>query len=92
MIKPEDEWVSPQYVVDLLKVHITTVYRWIHCGKLPAIRLRRNVMRIRKSHVLDLIEESTVVPDVVPGPIGRPRTVEIKAEDLQNLKGSFREC
>jgi excisionase family DNA binding protein len=69
----EDEWVNPQWVADELKVHITTVYRWVHTGKLPAIRICRNLMRIRKSHVLDLIEASTVVADVVSGPIGRPR-------------------
>jgi excisionase family DNA binding protein len=65
MTEPEvnlwPDWVTPQEVADLFKVHITTIYRWVNTGKLPAIRLRRNIMRIRKDHVLDLIEESTVV-------------------------------
>jgi excisionase family DNA binding protein len=69
----DEEWVNPQYVADVLKVHITTVYRWVHTGKLPAIRICRNLMRIRKCHVRNLIEQSAVVPDVTPGPTGRPR-------------------
>jgi len=48
------EWWTPREVSELFRVHITTVYRWIEIGKLPVLRLRRNVYRIKAADVRKL--------------------------------------
>lgn len=51
------EWWSPREVAELYHVHITTIYRWIEIGKLPAVRMRRNIYRIRWEDVAALAEK-----------------------------------
>lgn len=46
------EWWTPVEVANLYRVHKETVYRWIHVGKLPAIRISRNLFRIRREDVM----------------------------------------
>ena len=48
---PNREWWTPREVSDLFRVHITTVYRWINIGKLPAVRISRNLYRIHAGDV-----------------------------------------
>lgn len=54
---PKREWWTPHEVEELYRVHISTIYRWIHIGKLPAVRFRRNLYRIRREDVEALAEK-----------------------------------
>lgn len=54
---PKREWWTPHEVEELYRVHISTIYRWIHIGKLRAVRFRRNLYRIRREDVEALAEK-----------------------------------
>ena len=54
---PSREWWTPIEVSRLYRVHISTIYRWIEIGKLPAVRMRRNLYRIRREDVMALAEK-----------------------------------
>ena len=41
------EFLSPAEVARRLAVHRATVYRWIHTGELPAVRLGGTTLRVR---------------------------------------------
>jgi len=43
------EYLTVAEVATLLRVHRTTVWRWIACGELPAYRVGRRALRIRRA-------------------------------------------
>jgi excisionase family DNA binding protein len=50
--------LTPDEAASLLKMSKVTVLRWVKSGRLPASRLGRNVLRIRRDSVERLLLES----------------------------------
>ncbi|MCI6584052.1 MAG: helix-turn-helix domain-containing protein [Mobiluncus sp.] len=45
---PDGEFFSVNQVAELVGVHPKSVYRWIHGGQLPAVRLGRRSVRVTR--------------------------------------------
>ncbi len=58
----DDPLMSPKQVAQLLNVHPTSVYRWVHQGLLRAVRMGSSRFRIRKSAALAMLQPVQVVP------------------------------
>jgi excisionase family DNA binding protein len=56
-----DELLTVAEVADVLRVSTMTVYRLIHNGELPAVRVGRNY-RVRRGDLLRYIEGQVVAP------------------------------
>ena len=54
-----DTLMAPVEVARYLKVNIRSVYYWTWDGRLPAVRIGRNVIRIRKGDVDALLTPRT---------------------------------
>lgn len=54
-----DEYYSPKEIATLLKVNVITVRRWIDKGKLPAIKLDKD-LRVNKKDLNNFIEQRRV--------------------------------
>ncbi len=58
----DDPLMSPKQVAQLLNVHPTSVYRWVHQGLLRAVRLGSSRFRIRRSAALAMLQPVKAVP------------------------------
>lgn len=54
-----DEYYSTKEIATLLKVHVITVRRWIDKGKLPAIKLDKD-LRVNKKDLNNFLEQRRV--------------------------------
>lgn len=54
----KESLLTPDEAASLLKMSKVTVLRWVKSGRLPASRLGRNVLRIRRDSVERLLLES----------------------------------
>lgn len=52
------EVMTPKQVADYLQLHVMTIYRHIHDGRLPATKIG-NRYRIKRQHVEELLAVET---------------------------------
>jgi excisionase family DNA binding protein len=53
-------WVTVPEITTALHVSPMTVYRWIHKGDLPAVRLGKRSLRVRNADVAAFVRASAV--------------------------------
>jgi excisionase family DNA binding protein len=51
VVPEEDVWINIGQAAGRIGVTPKSIYNWINDGSLPAVRIGRNVIRIRKSDV-----------------------------------------
>lgn len=56
---PEDEFLTTREVAELARVNPVTVQRWVHTGRLAAVRLGPRLLRYRRSDVEALLATPT---------------------------------
>ena len=59
--KSMEEYMLLKEIAPLLKVHIMTIRRWVHKGKLPAYRFGKHY-RVKKSEFEKFLNERRVKP------------------------------
>lgn len=59
--------VPPKKAAQILRVHLSTVYRWVRRGQLPAYRCRSRYL-VSRSEAERLAAELDAVTPVVPPP------------------------
>lgn len=56
-----EEYMLLKEIASLFKVHIMTIRRWVHKGKLPAYRFGKHY-RVKKSEFEKFLQERRVKP------------------------------
>jgi len=59
--KSMEEYMLLKEIATLFKVHIMTIRRWVHKGKLPAYRFGKHY-RVKKSEFEKFLQERRVKP------------------------------
>ncbi len=59
--KSMEEYMLLKEIAPLLKVHIMTIRRWVHKGKLPAYRFGKHY-RVKKSEFEKFLNDRRVKP------------------------------
>lgn len=62
----EEEWLSARQVADLLKVHKTTVFKWVTEGLLKAYKPGGRVIRVKRTDLNEMLEEFKKKPRTGP--------------------------
>lgn len=69
-----DELLTPEQLAEFLGVKLSTIYKWVHIGYLPTVKLRK-LVRFKKCSIIQWLEKSE-------RPGRRQRRVEIDLEGL----------
>jgi excisionase family DNA binding protein len=56
-----DELLNTKQVCELLKINRRTLFNWRIKGKLPFVKLSKRTIRFRKSDILNLIINNTII-------------------------------
>lgn len=86
----EEPWLSISEAAQHLGVHSRTLRRYIHDGKLTALKLSPQIVRIRKSDLGDFLKENVRVVTgtgtcYVPNPDDKPREEQAQQGRIRNI-------
>lgn len=59
--KMTDELLNTKQVCEILKINRRTLFNWRIKGKLPFVKLSKRTIRFRKSDILNLIINNTII-------------------------------
>jgi excisionase family DNA binding protein len=97
MVLADEGYITIAEATDLIHVSRSTLWRWIDEGRLPAYRLGRRRVLVRRDDLRSLIAPrlepqaaSTSELEALKARLNRPRTVEEQARALAALESARR--